>query len=113
MAAWILPNDQWPRFAWEMIAEEGFELAEVELFSRANGGRLIFEARHVPLARAPLPVRQQCGIVQVLKRVKRAQRETIPGEHKFAVRAVARHPGYLQSVQRRKVQSALHGYGHW
>jgi hypothetical protein len=42
MATWILPNDRRSSFAWEVIAEEGFELREVQLFSRANGGRLIF-----------------------------------------------------------------------
>src|SRR5580704_2640941 len=88
MAARILPNGQGSRFGWEMIAQEGFELCEVELFSRANGGRLILEGRHVSLARSPLSIRQQCRIIQVLERVECAERKTIPGEHKFAVRAV-------------------------
>src|SRR5260370_12184766 len=111
MTARILANDKRSCLIRETAAKERFKLREVELFSRSQGGRLILKASHVSLACSPLPISQKSRVVQVLKRVKCAQRETISGEQKFAVGAVARHPGHLQSLLRRKMQGALHGYG--
>src|SRR5277367_2737039 len=48
----------------------------------------------------------------MLKRVESAECETIRRIQKFAVRTVARHPGNLQGILRRKPQSALHRNGH-
>jgi hypothetical protein len=53
MAAWILTDDERSRLAWELRAKKRFELGEVELFSRSNGGCLILKASHVFVARSP------------------------------------------------------------
>src|ERR1700680_1668750 len=111
MAAGVLGDDQRSRFVREMIAEERFQLREVEILARANGGRLILKASHVRLARAPLSISQQDGVIKVLKRVKCAQRETIRRKQEFAVRAVAGHPGNFQRMFRRKMQSTLYRRG--
>src|ERR1700683_2673810 len=111
MAAGILAHDQRLRLAGKMCAKERLKSGEIELFSWANGGRLILNVSHVYFATSLLPVRQQSGIVQMLKGVECAQREPIRGKHKFAVRAVAGHPRHLQSVLWREAQSSLHGYG--
>src|SRR5580692_5114167 len=111
MAAGELADYQRICFAREMCAKERLEPRDIDLFSWANCGCLIPKVNHIYFLISLLPIRQQSGIVQMLKRVECAQREAIRRKQKFAVRTIAGHPGHLQGVLWRKAQSALHGNG--
>src|SRR5271154_5270858 len=108
MAAGKLPNGEYSSLAGKMQAQEGLELCQVQLFSGADGSRMILKISH-----RSSPVRLHRGIIEMGERIKRAHGKALARENKFAVGTVLRHPGNAQRILRRQIERALHGQGDW
>ena len=67
VAARVLTYDERSRFFGEMRAKERFQFGEVEFLSRPDRRRLILKTIHLCPLPLPLPISQQCGVVQMLK----------------------------------------------
>src|SRR5271168_890581 len=93
VAAGELPNGEWSRLVGKMQSQEWLELCQVQLFSGADGSRMILKVSH-----NASPVRSQRGFIEMRERIKRAHGKALARKNKFAVGTVPRHPGNSQSI---------------
>src|SRR5208282_1816367 len=101
MAARELLDGERTRAARKIAQQESLQPGEVGFFAWPYGSGMVSKISHVSVAELPpLTVRQQGRIVEMRKRIERAQREALAGAQELAVRTVQSHPCDAQRVSR-------------